>query len=69
MIDPTKQETEAMEATLRPLGEYVSEIGMHRPLQDLKRDEVLTLIEVVITNYQDYLFAHFPDNRPKRKKK
>lgn len=69
MIDPTKQEKEAMTATIQPLAEYVTEIGMHRPLQDYTRDEILTLIEVVITGYQDYLFAHFPDNQPPPKKK
>jgi epoxyqueuosine reductase QueG len=69
MIDPTKQEKEAMQATIQPLAEYVTEIGMHRSLQDYTRAEILTLIEVVVTNYQDYLFAHFPDNQPPKKKK
>ncbi len=69
MIDPSKQEKEAMEAAIQPLAEYVTEIGMHRPLQDYSRGEILTMIEVVITGYQDYLFANFPDNQPKPKKK
>ena len=69
MIDPTKEEKKAMDAALQPLGEYVSEIGMHLPLQGYTRAQVLTLIEVVITAYQDYLFAHFPDNPPPAKKK
>lgn len=68
MIDPTREEKKAMDAALQPLGEYVSEIGMHLPLQDYTRAQVLTLIEVVITAYQDYLFAHFPDNPPPKKK-
>lgn len=68
MIDPTREEKQAMESALQPLGEYVSEIGMHLPLQDYTRDQILTLIEVVITAYQDHLLAHFPDNPPPRKK-
>lgn len=69
MIDPTKQEKEAMEATIQPLAETVTEIGMHLPVQDYTRSQILTVIEVIITAYQDYLFAHFPDNQPTRKKK
>lgn len=69
MIDPTREEKKAIEAVLQPLGECVTEIGMHLPLQDYTRDQVLTLIEVVVTAYQDYLLAHFPDNPPPVKKK
>ena len=68
MIDPTKEEKEAMEAAIQPLAEIVTEIGMHLPLQDYRRDQILTVIEVIITAYQDYLIAKFPDNPPIRKK-
>ena len=64
MIDPTKDEKRAMESALQPLGEYVSEIGMHRPLQDYSREEVLTLIEVIVTAYQDDLINNFLDTSP-----
>jgi len=67
MIDPTKDEKRAMESALQPLGEYVAEIGMHRPLQDYTREEVLTLIEVIVTAYQDYLINNFPDTPQMRK--
>lgn len=53
MIDPTDLEKECMAAVLRPLGEYIAEIGMHRPFADLNKQEVLTIIEVVVTAYQD----------------
>ncbi len=53
MIDPTDLEKECMASALVPLGEYVAEIGMQRPFADLTRQEVLTLIEVVVTAYQD----------------
>ena len=43
-----------MAAALGPLGEYVG-IGMDRPLADYSREEVLTLIEVVVTAFQDHL--------------
>ena len=55
MIDPTELERAAMAAALIPLGEIVAEIGMDKPLADYTREEVLTLIEVVVTAYQDHL--------------
>lgn len=70
MIDPTKQEQEAMNAVRKPLYELIStEIGLHKSIQDYTMEEMMTVIEVVITAYQDYLFAHFPDNKPPQKKK
>ena len=70
MIDPTKQEKEAMDAVRKPLYELIAnEIGLHKSIQDYSLQEMMTVIEVVITAYQDYLFAHFPDNKPKQKKK
>lgn len=66
MIDPTKEEKRALASALQPMGEYVSEIGMHRPLQDYTRHEVLTMIEVIVTAYQDYLINNFPDTPPVR---
>lgn len=55
MIDPSDMELAAMRACLSPLGEYVGSIGMERPLADYTRDEVLTLIDVVVTAYQDQM--------------
>ena len=55
MIDLTKMEKEAIEATLKPLGEYVGEIGMDRPVSSYSREEVLCLIEVAVTSYQDFM--------------
>ena len=49
MIDPTDLEKQCMAAALKPLGEYVAEIGMHRPFTDMNKHEVLTIIEVVVT--------------------
>ena len=51
MVDPTELEQAAMAAALGPLGEYVGNIGMDRPLADYSREEVLTLIEVVVTAF------------------
>ncbi len=53
MIDKSEMEIAALSACLAPLGEYVGSIGMQRPLADYRKDEVLTLIEVVVTAYQD----------------
>jgi hypothetical protein len=55
VVDPTELEQAAMAAALAPLSEYVGSIGMDRPLQDYSREEVLTLIEVVVTAFQDHL--------------
>jgi len=55
MVDPTELEQAAMASALMPLGEYVASIGMDRPLQDYSREEVLTLIEVVVTAFQEHL--------------
>lgn len=52
MVDPSEMEVSAMHACLAPLGEYVGSIGMDRPLADYTRDEVLTLVDVVVTAYQ-----------------
>ncbi len=52
MIDPSDMEQAALRACLSPLGEYVGCIGMERPLAHYTREEVLTLIDVVVTAYQ-----------------
>jgi hypothetical protein len=60
MIDATDIEKQCMERTLQPLGEVVAEIGMHKPLAEYTRTEVLTLIEVVVGNYQMFLALSQP---------
>lgn len=57
MIDPTEMEMAAMRSCLAPLGEYVGSIGMERPLADYSRNEVLTLVEVVVTAYQAHMLV------------
>lgn len=52
MVNPSEMELAAMQACLIPLGEYVGSIGMQRPLADYRRNEVLMLIDVVVTAYQ-----------------
>lgn len=54
MTDATDLEKAAMAAALRPLGDYVGSIGMTRPLADYSKEEVLTMVEVVVTAFQDY---------------
>ena len=60
MIDATDIEKQCMERTLQPLGEVVAEIGMHKPLAEYTRAEVMTLIEVVVGNYQTSLALSQP---------
>ena len=64
MIDPTKNETRAMQSTLQPLGDYVASIGMQRSLADYSQQEVLQLIDVVITSYQNKLQELTPNDAP-----
>ena len=64
MVDATDLEKAAMTAALRPLGEYVGAIGMQRPLADYSKDEVLTLVEVVITAYQEHMANADPNDIP-----
>ena len=53
MIDPSDMEISAMQSCLGPLGQYVGSIGMQKPLADYTREEVLRLIDVVVTSYQE----------------
>ncbi|WP_241893399.1 DUF6511 domain-containing protein [Magnetofaba australis] len=63
MVDATELEKTAMAATLPMLGEYVGSIGMHRPLADYSKQEVLALVEVVITAYQDFMANARPHSK------
>lgn len=65
MIDATDIEKQCMERTLQPLGEVVAEIGMHKPLAEYTRAEVMTLIEVVVGNYQTFLALSQPRHEDK----
>ena len=64
VIDPTHNEKAAMEAVLPSLGEYVASIGMDRPLSAYSREEVLQLVDVVLTAYFDNLREITPDDVP-----
>ena len=55
VIDPSDLELTAMRAALAPLGDYVSTIGMDRPLADYRKEEVLRLVEVVVDAYQAHM--------------
>jgi hypothetical protein len=55
VIDPSDLELDAMRAALAPLGDYVSTIGMDRPLADYRKEEVLRLVEVVVEAYQAHM--------------
>ena len=66
MIDPTGHEIAAMRSAIKPLSEYIEhEMGWETPLSDYDRDEILTLIEVVVTAYHESLIAaackHWPE--------
>ena len=58
MIDKTHLEELALDAALPFLGEIATEIGMEKPLAEYTREEALTLIEVVVSAYQQYKFEN-----------
>ena len=62
MIDLTKLEKEAIESALKPVGEYVAEIGMNKPLAEYSREEVLCLIEVTLSAYFDFMQGKVDDS-------
>ena len=63
MIDASDFERDCMNKALRPLGEYVAEIATDKVFRDLTREQVLMLIEVVVTAYGYAAAAGFPQSQ------
>ena len=61
MIDMTDFERSSIHACLVPLGECVAEIGMDKQLSAYSKEQVLTLIEVIVTAYQDAMRKCSPE--------
>ena len=61
MVDLTDFERAAIQSCLKPLGECVAEIGMDKPLSSYSKEQVLTLIEVIVTAYQDVMRKGSPE--------
>lgn len=58
MIDPTGHEIAAMRSAIQPLSEFVeAEMGWETPLKEYDRDEILMLIEVIVTAYHAALIT------------
>src|SRR5215207_3000203 len=57
VVDLTEQERAAIRAAMRPLGEYLGEIGWSTRVQDMTETQVLTLVEVVVGGFQDAMQA------------
>jgi hypothetical protein len=64
VIDPTHNEKAAMESVLPHLGEHVASVGMDKPLSAYSRDEILQMVDVVLTAYFDNLRDLTPDDVP-----
>lgn len=58
MVDPTEQEIAAMHAAMKFVAEIMEEIGWATRLADLSEEQVLTLIEVAVTAFQDAMRDH-----------
>lgn len=55
MDRPTELEKEAITETLPALGEYVARLGMERPLAQYSREEILGMVDVIVTVFQQHL--------------
>lgn len=55
MDRPTELEKEAIVETLPALGEYVARLGMERPLAQYSREEILGMVDVIVTVFQQRL--------------
>ena len=55
MVDPTEAEQAAIRSAMKPVAEIMEEIGWQTRLVDLSEQQVLTLIEVAVTGFQDAL--------------
>jgi hypothetical protein len=62
MIDPTEAEQAAIRSTMKPVAEIMEEIGWQTRLANLSEQQVLTLIEVTVTGYQDALREYVAAN-------
>jgi hypothetical protein len=62
MIDPTEAERAAIRSTMNLVAEIMEEIGWQTRLCDLTEQQVLTLIEVAVTGYQDALREYVATN-------
>ena len=63
MIDPNKHEVNALAAASRNAGEYIESIAK-TDLAAFTEAEWLTLIEVLVTAFQDHLRNAYADDPP-----
>ncbi len=63
MVDPTLAEQAAIRSAMKPVAEIMEEIGWQTRLADLSEQQVLTLIEVTVTGFQDALREYAAANR------
>ena len=63
MVDPTEAEQAAIRSAMKPVAEIMEEIGWQTRLADLSKQQVLTLIEVAVTGFQDALQEYTAANR------
>ena len=64
MVDPTVAEQVAIRSTMKPVAEIMEEIGWQTRLADLSERQVLALIEVAVTGFQDALREYTAANAP-----
>ena len=53
-----------MESVLPRLGEYVASVGMDKPLSAYSREQILQMVDVVLTAYFVNLRELTPDDVP-----
>ena len=57
MVDPSEREQAAIRATIKLVAEIMEEIGWRTRLIELSEAQVLTLIEVAVSGFQDAMLA------------
>lgn len=62
MVDPTEAEQAALRSAMKPVAEIMEEIGWQTRLADLSEQQVLTLIEVAVSGFQDALREYTASN-------
>lgn len=62
MVDPTEAEQAAIRGAMKPVAEIMEEIGWQTRLVDLSEQQVLTLIEVAVSGFQDALREYIAAN-------
>ncbi len=63
-MNPKQHDAMAKKATITPLGDYVVNVGMDKPLADYSREEIEGLVATVVEAYQQKLKDIYSEDIP-----